>query len=158
MTRISPARDAVPETADDEAGISGASPTRLRWKIILTWLLRMASIICMLRAMIYWMELLGLFNIDFTDRVLAHQVAIVFFAASYCLAATGLWMTAAWGAVLWFIVLCGEGLLIFLEPGFRLEPGTFLSPQTLLGSPGYLLSSVALFLAFIVLSWLAARE
>jgi len=71
---------------------------------------------------------------------------IVLFAILNCVAGVGLWLTSAWGAVLWLIVtLCEVFIPWTIARGIR-EP----SLNDLL-----LLSLVVL---YILLTWLSARE
>ncbi len=157
MTRISPARDQI-AVPDDEAAIARESARPLRWTSVLVWVLRIASAICMFRALSYWSELLGAWGVDFTDRPLLQQGAIVFFSTIYCFAAVGLWLAAAWGAAIWFITLIGEIVFLVLEPGAKFESKDLTGPIDLLGSSGHLLLAIILAVAYLAVSWLTNRE
>ena len=157
MTRISQPITPGPEL-DDEAAIKRTSGNGLRWTTILIWFLRISAVLCMVRGLTYWAELLGLFEIDFTDRPLLQQGAIVFFAAIYCFAAVGLWLAAAWGAAVWILALIGETLFVFLEPGMKFQPAEVALGLDRLRSPGHLLLGVGMVAVYVLLAWLASRE
>ncbi len=157
MTRISQPLTAEPEI-DDEAALTRTTVQNLRWKVILVWFLRLSALLCMVRGLSYWAELLGMFQVDFTDRPVLQQGAIVFFSAIYCFAAVGLWMAAAWGGAIWFLALLGEILFLALEPGVKLDAVDTISAPGPLSSPGYLLVGLFLIAIYLTLYVLAARE
>ncbi len=157
MTRISPSRSAPPPV-DDEAAIARRATSRFQWKTALLILLRLSAIICMARGLTYWMELLGLFKIDFVDRANFQQIAIVFFASIYCFASSGLWMTASWGVVLWIIALAGEGAMLIFEPTLSIQSEIALDSTTRLGSIPYLVFGLCGVLCYVGLSWFTERE
>jgi Family of unknown function (DUF6163) len=158
MTRISPARNVPPPVDDEEAAIARANTPRFQWKTILLWLLRLSAIACMARGISYWMELLGLFTIDFRDRATLHQFAIVFSASIYCFTSVGLWMAAAWGVVLWVIALTGEAALLIFEPSLAQNTDILTDTIPKLGSYSYLVIGVTSIVAYIWLYWLVERE
>ena len=157
MTRISQPITPEPEI-DDEAAITRGTRKGLGWQSVLLWFLRISAVLCMVRGLTYWSELLGLFEIDFTDRPLLQQGAIVFFSAIYCFAAVGLWLAAAWGAAVWILALIGESLFVVLEPGMKFIPAEIALGLDRLRSPGHLLLGVAMVVIYLLLAWLAARE
>lgn len=158
MTRISPSRVTPPPSNDDEAAITKANASRFSWKTALLWLLRISAIMCMARAITYWMELLGIIKIDFNDRVTFQQIAIVFFAGMYCFASSGLWMAASWGIVVWVITLMGEAAMWMLEPKLSSQIDFTLDASAKLSSMPYLLLGIIGVLCYILLSWLIDRE
>lgn len=155
MTRISQPVSPEPEI-DEEAAITRRTAAP-RWTSVLIWLLRLSAVICLLRGLTYWAELLGLFQTDFAERPLLQQGAIVFFAAVYCFATVGLWLAAAWGAAVWIIALIGETLFLLLEPGMAAAQGD-LALNDPLRAPGHLMLGVTMILAYAVVGWLASRE
>lgn len=104
------------------------------------------------------MELLGLFKIDFNDRVTFQQIAIVFFAGMYCFTSSGLWMTASWGVVLWVITLAGEGALLIFEPILGTHIDIIIDLNTKLSSLPYLIFGIGGMFCYMLLSWLTKRE
>ena len=158
MTRISPSRSAPPTVNDEEAAIARGVTAKFQWKTALLILLRLSAMVCMVQGLTYWMELLGLFKIDFSDRATFQQIAIVFFACMYCFAASGLWMTASWGVVLWIIALVGEGAMLIFEPILSVQNDILLDLTTRLGSISYLVFGISGVLFYTILSWFTERE
>jgi len=129
--------------ADDSAARS-----RTRWTRLLVFFLRGLALFCLVRGMLDWARILGLIGAEdaFETAAFSWQVMIVLFAILNCVAGVGLWLTSAWGAVLWLIVtLCEVFIPWTIAHGIR-EP----SLNDLL-----LLSLVVL---YILLTWLSARE
>ncbi|MBY0612623.1 MAG: hypothetical protein K2P80_10605 [Beijerinckiaceae bacterium] len=157
MTRISQPLTSDDEV-DDEAAISRNTIQSMRWTTILVWFLRLSAILCMARGLTYWAELLGMFDVDLVDRPPLQQGAIVFFAAIYCFAAVGLWLAAAWGAVVWFIALLGETAYLFLEPGMKFDLAESVAGLGPLRSPGHVLVGLLMVAIYLTLFWLSSHE
>ncbi len=158
MTRISPARNVPPLADDDEAAIARINIRKFQWKVALIWLLRISAMLCIGLGINYWMELLGLFKIDFNDRVTLHQFAIIFFAIIYCFASVGLWMAASWGVALWGIALVGEVFLLIFEPSLSVQNQYPLIVSAQLSSITYLFLGLGGIVGYVVLAWMAERQ
>jgi Family of unknown function (DUF6163) len=158
MTRISPARNVPPPAYDEEAAIARSNTPRFKLKTILLWLMRITATLCMMRGIYYWMDLIGLFKIDFNDLTSFHQIAIVLFAAIYCFAATGLWMIASWGVALWVIAVMGEASILILEPNLITQSETIVDKAMKLSSPICLFIGIFGITSYLVLTRLLARE
>jgi hypothetical protein len=68
--------------------------------------LRIVGAYCLLFGVFYWIRLIGFFPGPlwrFDTMPVEWQVAAVTLAALYPVAGIGLWMTASWGPVIWFI-------------------------------------------------------
>jgi Family of unknown function (DUF6163) len=129
--------------ADDRA-----SRARRRWTRLLIVFLRSLSVLCLLRGMIDWSRILGFIGPEngFETAPLLAQVSTVLYAILNCVAAVGLWLTSAWGAVLWLIVtLCEVFLPMTLPAGLQ---QALVSDVLLLGLVGL----------YIILTWLSSRE
>ncbi|TKT81416.1 DUF6163 family protein [Aquamicrobium sp. LC103] len=75
---------------------------------------RVIAFYCLLFGMLYWVRLIGYYdgpNWRF-DLMPAHwQVASVTLAVLFPFAASGLWMMASWGPVIWFICAAIEAVM-----------------------------------------------
>ncbi len=129
--------------ADDSA-----MRARRRWTRLLIVFLRSLSMLCLLRGLIDWSRILGFIGPEngFEIMPVTGQISIVLYAILNCVAAVGLWLTSAWGAVLWLIVTLCE---VFL-------PMTFANGLQQPGSTDILL--LGLVVLYVILTWLSSRE
>jgi uncharacterized membrane protein (DUF2068 family) len=82
---------------------SGA-PQIGRWTWWLVLFLRVMAAVSMLKGLYHWSRVVGIGvepNEIFEYHSVAWQAATVFFAVIDLVAAVGLWLAAAWGAVIW---------------------------------------------------------
>jgi len=124
---------------DDEAMLPVASTA----EIAMIWFFRIMAIYCLLFGTLYWIRLSGVFpgaNWRFDLMPPYWQVAASSLAVLFPFAAIGLWLTASWGAVIWFacavaeivmyvgfpdlfgakpMIALSHGLVILLYVGFR---------------------------------------
>lgn len=123
--------------------------SRLRWRTILVWLLRLLSVAWIAKGLLQWGVILGL-GPDagplFEARPLTFQAITVYFAVFDLVAGVGLWLTSTWGGVLWLLAAMSHLLLGFFFP--RWLP---LSP-VLIGS------YVMLMMAYFVATWAAENQ
>jgi hypothetical protein len=77
-----------------------------RWTGRLVLFLRVMAGVSMLKGLYHWSRVCGI-GVDpnnvFEYHSIAWQVATVFFAVIDLVAAVGLWLAAAWGAVIWLM-------------------------------------------------------
>ena len=112
------------QTAEEGVGL---------WTRRLVLFLRVMAGISMIKGLYHWAEVCGMVGSEpFEEHSIAWQSATVFFAVIDLVAAVGLWLAAAWGAVIWltsiasmlvleifFSQVFGGGLLaLLLEVGF----------------------------------------
>ena len=74
------------------------------WTRRLVMFLRIMAGVSMLKGLYHWMEVCGIgfgASEPFENHSIAWQTATVFFAVIDLVAAVGLWLAAAWGAVIW---------------------------------------------------------
>jgi fatty acid desaturase len=75
-----------------------------RWTRRLVLFLRVMAAISMFKGLYHWAQVCGI-NLGetqpFENHSIAWQTATVFFAVIDLVAAVGLWLAAAWGAVIW---------------------------------------------------------
>lgn len=81
-------------TADDGVGL---------WTRRLVLFLRVMAGLSMIKGLYHWTEVCGIGagGEPFENHSIAWQSATVFFAVIDLVAAVGLWLAAAWGAVIW---------------------------------------------------------
>ena len=75
-----------------------------RWTERLVLFLRVMAALAMLKGLNHWAEVCGIgftASEPFESHSIAWQAATVFFAVIDLVAAVGLWLAAAWGAVIW---------------------------------------------------------
>jgi hypothetical protein len=75
-----------------------------RWTRRLVLFLRVMAGVSMLKGLYHWSQVCGIGaapNEGFEFHSIAWQTATVFFAVIDLVAAVGLWLAAAWGAVIW---------------------------------------------------------
>jgi len=75
-----------------------------RWTRRLVLFLRIMAALSMLKGLFHWSRVCGIGvgpNEIFEYHSIAWQTATVFFAVIDLVAAVGLWLAAAWGAVIW---------------------------------------------------------
>ena len=104
---------------------------RWTWRLVL--FLRVMAAASMLKGLYHWAQVCGIGVPDneiFEYHSIAWQTATVFFAVIDLVAAVGLWLAAAWGAVIWLTAVAsmlaveiffpqvfGGGILIGLVEG-----------------------------------------
>jgi hypothetical protein len=77
-----------------------------RWTRRLVFFLRVMAAVSMLKGLYHWSRVTGIGvseNDLFALQPIAWRVATVFFAVIDLVAAVGLWLAAAWGAVIWLM-------------------------------------------------------
>ena len=74
-----------------------------RWTFRLVMFLRVMAVFSMLKGLYHWAVVTGMTDLEggFEAQPLPWQTATVFFAVIDLVAAVGLWLAAAWGAVVW---------------------------------------------------------
>ena len=99
MTQAKQVRTLEPVHAGEDEETGGA-----RWPHWLVVFLRVMAGLSLLKGLYHWAELCGI-GVEPTDlfeyHSIAWQTATVFFAVIDLIAAVGLWLAAAWGAVIW---------------------------------------------------------
>jgi len=81
---------------------AGAQQGPWTWRLLL--FLRTMAVLSMLKGLFHWSVVLGIGegrDSYFTSNTLPWQTATVFFAVIDLVAASGLWLGAVWGAVVW---------------------------------------------------------
>lgn len=132
-----------------DGALSDVRDKPTRWRLLLVWLLRLLSVIWMVKGLMAWSIIFGVgpdAAIPFENRILSFQAVTVYFAVIDLVAAVGLWLTSTWGGVLWLLACISQVLLGFFFP--RLVP---------LGLP-LLVTYGGLVIAYFAATWLAESE
>ena len=113
-------------------------PTVGRWTQRLVLFLRVMAGVSMLKGLYHWSRVCGV-GVDANDvfqyHSIAWQAATVFFAVIDLVAAVGLWLAAAWGAVVWLMSVASMlAVEIFFPQVFGAGLFTGLAEGALLAS------------------------
>jgi len=137
-----PIRTLEPVHADDNARTH-------RWTERLVLFLRVMAALSLLKGLWHWAEVTGIVGSadgGFESRALSWQAATVFFAVIDLVAAVGLWLAAAWGAVVWLTAVVSMAAV------------EVLFPQVYGGRMIVVAIQGVMLLAYLGLAVLAARE
>jgi hypothetical protein len=118
------------------------------WDTTLIWFMRLTALVWLVKSVLAWATILDVLpeTRPFESEPLGRQAAIVYFAVIDAAAAIGLWLTSAWGGVIWLLAVTSAMTLAVLTPQLLPMP----VPLLVFG-----LSVVTL---YFLLSWLAAQE
>ncbi len=103
-------------------------PSGTEWTF--TWFIRSLALVALASGVFYWVRLIGihpglLWRFDLMPWL--WQTAVVALAVLMPVAATGLWMRAPWGPVLWFVAALGEiAIYSVFSRHFEYKPVTVL--------------------------------
>lgn len=98
-----PAHDHDPHNLEPVRTDEGA-PSSETWTLRLVMFLRVMAAVSMVKGLYHWSQVVGIMvtpGEGFEMHSIAWQSATVFFAVIDLVAAVGLWLAAAWGAVIW---------------------------------------------------------
>ncbi|WP_132255688.1 DUF6163 family protein [Methylobacterium segetis] len=126
----------------------GASAPRTTWDTILIWFMRITALLWLAKGVHAWATILDVVPgaRAFETEPVGRQAVIVYLAVIDLTAAVGLWLTSAWGGVIWLLAATSALTLAVLTPQLLPAPLPLLIAQA---------SIVAVYFA---LSWFAARE
>jgi Family of unknown function (DUF6163) len=120
----------------------GKTASRGSWTEYLVLFLRIMAAISMIKGLYHWSQVCGIgVSADraFENRSIAWQTATVFFAVLDLVAAVGLWLAAAWGAVVWLTsVVSMAAVEMFFPNVYGGSVFIILVEMTLLGMYLYL--------------------
>jgi hypothetical protein len=119
------------------------------WTVYLVLFLRAMAAISLVKGLYHWVQVCGIGAAPdggFEAHTLAWQAATVFFAVLDLVAAVGLWLAAAWGAVVWLTSVVSMAVV---EVFF---------PQVYGGSTAIVLIEAALLGIYLFLAIASARE
>jgi hypothetical protein len=118
------------------------------WSNHLVLFMRIMAVVSLVKGIYHWAQICGISVAggEFEVHSVAWQTATVFFAVIDLVAAVGLWLAAAWGAVVWLTAVVSMAVV---EVFF---------PQVYGGSIFIVLGEVTLLGLYMWLAVLAARE
>jgi hypothetical protein len=119
------------------------------WTEYLVLFLRVMAAVSLIKGLYHWVQVCGIgvpADQAFEAHTVAWQTATVFFAVLDLVAAVGLWLAAAWGAVVWLTSVVS---MATVEVFF---------PKTYGGSLAIVLVEMALLIAYLFLAIASARE
>jgi len=120
-----------------------------RWAAALVVFLRLMAVLSLIKGLYHWAIVCGIgdgSDASFETAPLPWQSATVFFAVIDLVAAVGLWLTAAWGAVVW---LTAAVSMIAVE---------LLFPNIYGGNTTIIYIELGLLGFYLLLAFQAARE
>ena len=125
-----------------------AGPAPGTWDTVLVWFMRLTALAWLAKSVSAWATVLDVLPgaRPFEAEPLGRQAAIVYFSTVDAAAAVGLWLTSAWGGVIWLLAVTSALTLAILTPQLVPMP----VPLLVFG-----LSVVSI---YFLLSWLAAQE
>ena len=118
------------------------------WDVVLIWFMRAVALCWLTKAVVTWASILDVIPgfRPFESESIGRQSVIVYFAVLDPMAAVGLWLTSAWGGVVWLLAATSTLTL------------AILTPQLLPMSTPYLAIQGGIIAMYFILSFLAARE
>jgi hypothetical protein len=119
------------------------------WTEYLVLFLRVMAAVSLIKGLYHWGQVCGIgagANGGFEAHTMAWQAATVFFAVLDLVAAVGLWLAAAWGAVIWLTSVVSMAVV---EVFF---------PQVYGGSIYIVLTEATLLAVYLWLAIVSARE
>jgi Family of unknown function (DUF6163) len=120
----------------------GKTASRGTWTEYFVLFLRIMAAISIIKGLYHWSQVCGIgvkADQAFVNRSIAWQTATVFFAVLDLVAAVGLWLAAAWGAVVWLTsVVSMAAVEIFFPNVYGGSVFIVLVEMTLLGMYLYL--------------------
>jgi len=119
------------------------------WTGRLVWFLRAMAIVSLLKGLYHWAAVVGIGDPSssvFETSSTAWQAATIFFAVIDLVAAVGLWLAAAWGAVVW------------LTSAISMAAVELFFPQIYSGQVLVVLGELTAILAYVGLAIMVGRE
>jgi hypothetical protein len=89
------------------------------WTEYLVLFLRLMAAVSLVKGLYHWTEVCGIgarADEGFESHTVAWQAATVFFAVLDLVAAVGLWLAAAWGAVVWLGSVVSMAVVVLFFP------------------------------------------
>jgi hypothetical protein len=125
-----------------------AGPPPSTWDTALVWFMRLTALAWLAKGLFAWATILDVLPgaRAFEAEPFGRQASLVYFAVVDAAAAIGLWLTSAWGGVIWLLAVTSALTLAVLTP--QLVP----MPVPLL------IFGVTVMTIYFLLSWLAAQE
>ena len=150
LTKVGTTRDGYgrPTEGTDDRIERVVDRTRARWDTVLVWFMRLVALLWLVKGVVNWAAILDALPgaPPFESEPLGRQSVIVYFAILDFMAAVGLWLTSAWGGVVWLLAATSAMTL------------AALTPQLLPVPLALLIATASIVAVYFALSWLAARD
>lgn len=140
--------DLAKDFASDRIEERPAAQGSLRWGFVLTWYMRILSILWIMKGLSAWAVILGIWTPagHFEARTTGYQATVIYFALIDLIAAVGLWMASTWGGIMWLLAVMSHLILAAFFPSVVSSGLTTIA---------FFLTLVAVYL---VMAWLEAQE
>ena len=118
------------------------------WDTVLVWFMRVAALAWLAKSVLSFATILDVVpgHRPFAGEAFGRQAALIYFAVIDAVAAIGLWLTSAWGGVVWLLAVTSMLTLALLTPQLLEMPLVVVLGES---------STVVI---YFVLSWMAAQE
>ena len=138
---------AVGDAPGDRIERRSAAP-KSTWDTVLVWFMRLTALVWLAKSVLAFATILDVVpgHRPFALEPFGRQAALVYFAVIDANAAIGLWLTSAWGGVVWLLAVTSMLTLAVLTPQLLQTPLILVLVE----------SSIVIF--YFVFSWLAAQE
>ncbi|GEP08559.1 DUF6163 family protein [Methylobacterium gnaphalii] len=151
LTKVGTTRDGRGRLGSAEGTndrIERAERRQTHWDTVLVWFMRIVALVWVGKGVLTWADIVDVLpgTPPFESEPIGRQTVMVYFAVIDFTAAVGLWLTSAWGGVVWLLAATSGITLAVLTP--QLLP----MPIPLIALQG------AAIIIYFTLSWLAARE
>ncbi len=121
--------------------------TRGSWTEYLVLFLRLMAVVSLIKGLYHWSRICGIgvaADAGFAAHTASWQIATAFFAVLDLVAAVGLWLAAAWGAVMWLTSVVSMAVVeVFFPQVYGGSLFVVLVEMTLLGVYLYLAIAAA---------------
>lgn len=109
----------LPALRDDSLGDGSGRPA-LRWNRALVWFMRLAALVWIAKGLLAWTAIIGLTGaaLPFETGPTGYQAILIYFAVLDVVAGVGLWLTSAWGGVLWLLAVMSHMIFAVFFPRF----------------------------------------
>lgn len=147
LAKPAPPREARARAAASDR-IESVERKTTQWDNVLVWFMRVVALAWLGKGLLTWAEIVDVLPgaPPFESEPLGRQAVAVLFAVIDFTAAVGLWLTSAWGGVVWLLAVTSGMTLALVTP--HLLP----MPQLVTLLQG------GVVIAYFALSWLAAQE
>ena len=147
LSKLSPARQARGDRGGDR--IERTVPAhQTGWDVVLIWFMRLAAMLWLAKGVWSWARILDVWPeaAPFEAEPFGRQAVIAYFSVIDFTAAVGLWLTSAWGGVVWLLAATSALTL------------ALLTPQLLSMSMPLIAIQGSIVVIYFILSSLAANE
>jgi hypothetical protein len=150
LIKVGAARDGRGRPAEGSGDRIERTPSvsQTAWDAVLVWFMRIVALIWLAKGAATWAAILDVLPgaRPFEAEPLGRQAVIVYFAVIDPVGAVGLWLTSAWGGVVWLLAATSALTLAVLTPQLLTLPMPVLAAQA------------SIIVIYFGLSWLAASE